>query len=175
MKNTTDIKQNRIEAQKGMALFTILAVFIIVVLLGNLTFMSIHLDLKHTDRELKKGLRDYAGDAALHWGLFLTQKNEFSCATHDSTGTNPVDTSINCEFSLSDSNAFYPGRSLAFDSSGWITTSPGSEGQSLTGTTDEVLSFKVWYPNNDIDSVRITGRAVIKGKVSEVSIYAGWN
>jgi hypothetical protein len=45
----------------------------------------------------------------------------------------------------------------------------------LTGTTDEELSFKVWYPNNDIDSVRITGRAVIKGKVSEVSIYAGWD
>jgi Tfp pilus assembly protein PilX len=99
MKNTTHIKQNRIKAQKGMALFTVLAVFLIVMLLGNLTFMSIHLDLKHTDRELKKGLRDYAGDAALHWGLFLTQNSEFYCATHDSTGNNSVDTSINCESS----------------------------------------------------------------------------
>ena len=172
MKRKTQ-KKHQIKAQRGVALITTLAIFFIIVLMGNLTFMAVQYELKDTGRNLKESRSELAADAALNWGLFLAQKPQaWTCATHDSTGDSLVDTSRNCTFSLSDTNAFYPGCSLLVNDSGWITTSPGSVGQSLYGTLNEELAFQVWYPDTLV--VRVVGRSIVDGDTSETALLGNY-
>jgi len=166
-------------SQSGFSIFFVMLLVVSVAILGMVLFTSTTTDLKSTKIHINKTKADYVAESALGWAKsFIAPRYEL--ATHDSTGTSVAPNAtgacgeIGHRIPSADLNSiipsFYESGTTQYDGEGWIYCSTTDKNEALSATSNERISFMVFYPN--INDVRIVARGEVNNEVAEIVMEA---
>jgi hypothetical protein len=163
-----------------MALATSLIYVLVLTILGTAVYWTTRRDIVHTGLDVKRVRADFAAESAAQWALIEVARYDggrkpFTRGTHDPTGMNPIPIqdshgNKNPAALHPDELANYAGSQVRLDADGWIVLDAGHAGNTFSRGGNEVLSFKVWYP--DSLTMRVTGKAKVEGTVADIDVIS---
>lgn len=168
-----------IRGEAGLALASALVLIIVLGLLGSGVYWTTHSDIVRSGRDLRRVRSDFAAESAVQWALLELSRTDggrtpFTLATHDSSGNSPLPAMVGGKrnkavFDPSLLSA-YPGRRVEMDPDGWVVSQGFGQQRTFSSGKDELLAFKVWYP--DHRTLRISGRGEVEGKSSTMDVLS---
>jgi len=166
-----------INDQSGLSMFFAMILVITTAFIGMSLFYTTSTDLKGTKRHIKKTKAGYVAESALGWAKSIIGP-EYVIATHDSTGlTVAPETSGSCGLPgqriapadlASMIPPFYAGSTPQYDGEGFIFSNTTDPTESLSGSGNERMSFKVFYPTDN--EIQIIVRGEVNDEVAEISL-----
>jgi Tfp pilus assembly protein PilX len=164
--------------QAGFTMVIILGLLMVLTVMGSVALYSVRGEVGHTGRDSNHSRAQLVAESALNWAISALQKEKgnvlaFSAATHASNGSDPLPdflqngTTNNRKLHSWDLTPIYPG-SVKQDQEGWITQETLDNKVSLTGSGEESIAFKVWFPNDS--TIRVSGRGMVNGVSAEVEM-----
>lgn len=164
--------------ENGFAIAIVLFLIVVMVLVGNVMYQMIHLDIRSTHKHLKKVKTDYLAESTLNWGIAITKAEVFIPFTHVPTGdTSYLDAGCCtgdtcCTFKKNSAISLYPSVTLSVNDSNWLAVSPTNPSDAITGDPNEKAAFKSWMENDG--TVHIKARVTAYGESAEVQIFGTW-
>ncbi|HKP95344.1 MAG TPA: hypothetical protein VJ385_06260 [Fibrobacteria bacterium] len=163
----------------GFSLLTALVLMMVLGILGMVTYRQVNGDIRYAGRDLRRVKAEYLAQTAVQWALGALARpsdtllvKPFTAGTHRKDGSTPLPDRVEgmtnyLRIQAGDLSRILPGRPMR-DEEGWFIVRNRNPATSLTGATEEVLSFKVWYPSGTM--VRISGRGRADGVSSTLEM-----
>ena len=165
--------------QEGYTLVTVLGIVSVLGIMGGMVYRNVHTDITHSGKDVNRVRAEFAAESAVQWGLAEVSrkrpgKSPFTLATHDEEGLHAMSSSDKEEgkptkLSFDDVKTT-EGAHGGVDKNGWIYQSTSSKELSISNAKSEILSFKVWYP--DDSTLRIQGRGEVDGSMADVDLMS---
>ncbi|MDB5051871.1 MAG: hypothetical protein JWO30_4942 [Fibrobacteres bacterium] len=173
--------------QRGFSIVYILGILLTLSILGLAVFRDVGTDITHSGNDWKRIRAEFAAESAVQWGLAELSNPRpdqlpYTLATHAPDGvtlltgydkkkeTSPYPAKSGIRVFRADDLASVPQSETGKTGDGWLFLHTHSRDISVSSGKDEILSFKVWYP--DDSTLRITGKASVDGSTSEVELVS---
>ena len=164
--------------QSGMTMVIILGLLIVLTIMGSVAVHTVRGEVGHTGRDSNHARAQLVAESALNWAISALQQEKpnvlaFSAATHASNGKDKLPENLqngisnNRKLHTFDMTPIYPGP-VTEDEDGWIHQATLDNKVSLTGSSDEELAFKIWFPNDS--TIRVSGKGIVMGVSAEVEM-----
>lgn len=163
----------------GFALIGVLGIMMVLAVLGSMVYRNVNTDITHSGKDVNRVRAEFAAESAVQWGLAEVARKRpgkmpFTLATHAPDGG-----SLPADSKTEDGNPrklnegdidFLKGAKGGADQNGWMFQSISNRELSVSSAKREVLSFKVWYP--DDSTLRIQGRGEVDGASAQVELMS---
>ncbi len=179
--STTDMHTRlRSDGQGGFALLGVIGIMMVLAILGTMVYHNVNTDITHSGKDVNRVRAEFAAESAVQWGLAEVArkrpgKEPFTLATHDAAGEHPISGSAKDEDGAplhlggEDVERMY-GAKGGIDKDGWIYETVHSRELTVSNAKDELLAFKVWYP--DDSTLRVQGRGEVDGSTADVDLVS---
>ncbi|MDB5104390.1 MAG: hypothetical protein JWP91_2079 [Fibrobacteres bacterium] len=166
-------------SQSGFAMVIILMLLMVLTVMGSIAVYSVRGEVSHTGRDSNHAQAQLVAESAINWALSALAKEKpnvlaYTAATHAGNGTEILPETLengqpnNRKLHTYDLTPIYPNVKVNADEEGWIYQQAVDNKTSLSGTSDETIAFKVWFPNDS--TIRVTGKGVVGGVTSRVEM-----
>lgn len=171
--------------QSGFAMVGVLGIMVVLAILGTMVYRNVNTDITHSGRDVNRVRAEFAAESAVQWGLAEVAhkrpgKVPFTLATHAADGMGAMDYTGKTHYSdeetgqttklTPDQIDFTQGVKGGVDKNGWIYRATSDPEISISNAKKEILSFKVWYP--DDSTMRIQGRGEVNGSTANVDLVS---
>jgi hypothetical protein len=172
-------------SQSGFAMVGVLGIMVVLAILGTAVYRNVNTDISHSGRDVNRVRAEFAAESAVQWGLSEVARKRpgkvpFTLATHASDGIGTMEYAGDTHYSDEESGQttrltpdqveFPKGVKGGIDKNGWIFRSTSDPEISVSNAKKEILSFKVWYP--DDSTMRIQGRGEVNGSTMNVDLVS---
>lgn len=164
--------------QGGYALAAALIFMVVLVMVGSVSMLKVRGELRHTTRDILQTKAQAVAESAVNWAISALSQDRpgvlaYTAATHANDGVQPLaDYLQNNEINPRKLHAWdvagVYGGAAAIDRDGWIFQRTLSPAASLTRSREEVIAFRVWFPNDS--TIRVTGRGEVQGVQAQVEM-----
>ncbi|MDB5102579.1 MAG: hypothetical protein JWP91_268 [Fibrobacteres bacterium] len=169
--------------QTGFALVGVLGVIMVLAILCTMVYRNVNTDITHSGKDVNRVRAEFAAESAVQWALSEVARKRpgklpFTLATHEPGGEKVLSSGAITEMGGEGQTAkldfsdveILEGARGGVDKDGWIYQSTSKKELSVSNAGNEILSFKVWYPNDS--TLRIQGRGVVDGSASDVDLVS---
>jgi hypothetical protein len=166
--------------ESGFTIVAVVGILLVLGLLGSIVYRSVNTDITHSGRDVGRVRAEFAAESAVQWALTEVGrkrpgKQPFTLATHDPDGKTAIPTGDEDEDGapkqLTPGDVeMLEGAHGGTDKQGWIYQTTTKRELSVSNAEKEILSFKVWYP--DDSTLRIQGRGEVDGSTSDVDLMS---
>lgn len=166
--------------ESGFALIGVIGILVVLAILGTMVYQNVNTDINHSGNDVDRVRAEFAAESAVQWGLAEVARERpgnfpFTLATHTADGGAPMSASTKDEeghgLKLQSGDVqLMEGAQGGVDKDGWIYQVTTQRELSVSNSKKEILSFKVWYP--DDSTLRIQGRGEVDGSTADVDLMS---
>lgn len=170
----------RSAGQDGFTIVAVVGILLVLGLLGSVVYRSVNTDITHSGRDVNRVRAEFAAESAVQWALAEVARKRpgkmpFTLATHDPDGKTLIphgdEDEDGAPKQLTPGDVeMLEGAHGGTDDDGWIYQSTSKRELSVSNAAKEILSFKVWYP--DDSTLRIQGRGEVDGSSADVDLMS---
>jgi VCBS repeat-containing protein len=170
-------------SEAGFAMAIILLLLVVLTVMGSVAVYMVKGEVHHTGQDASHVKAQFVAESAINWALGALSIDRpgvlaYTAATHAGNGKETLPDQLENgetnprKLHTWDVPKVYPG-TVYIDEDGWIYERTQDASNSLSGSGDESLAFKIWYPNDS--TIRVSGKGTVQGVSSQVEMTGTLN